>query len=419
MFGNRKAEKELLKGGTKDCVTPNYTGFGISNIMPTISKALGLELKNQFTISPDFLDYDIFKGVKNIVFLLLDGLGYEQLLWELKKNKNLALGDVIKDDTFFPLTSTLPSTTTTALTTLNTGLTPQEHGIMGYRMYLARFGVVSNMIRFGPAGGSSTFSEIGLSPASFINLDTIFQKLNKKRVKSFIAAHVNYTDSPLSQMIYRGADYIPFMDTQDMFSQIRKVLERKSSKKSLIYAYLDIIDSASHQHGVKTRALSKEIADLDSCLLNDILNKNHPETLLIISADHGHINSSLKRTVYFHDHGDLLNCLRVPPVEDWGRLSYLFVKKGKKNYVKNYIETNFSKKAFIYDSKDLLERGFFGLNKPRKETLGRIGDLILIPKSNYAFVHPYTIEELFSWVTGRHGGMSKEEMLVPFICKRL
>ena len=169
MFGNRKAEKELLKGGTKDYVIPNYTGLGISNIMPTISKALGLELKNQFTISHDFLDYDIFKGVKNIVFLLLDGLGYEQLLWELKKNKNLALGDVIKDDTFFPLTSTLPSTTTTALTTLNTGLTPQEHGIMGYRMYLSRFGVVSNMIRFGPVEGSSTFSEIGLSPASFIN----------------------------------------------------------------------------------------------------------------------------------------------------------------------------------------------------------------------------------------------------------
>jgi hypothetical protein len=131
------------------------------------------------------------------------------------------------------------------------------------------------------------------------------------------------------------------------------------------------------------------------------------------------VNSSLKRTVYFHNHEELMKCFRVPPVEDWGRFSYLFTKKGKKERARDYIENHFSSKAFIYDSMDLLKKGFFGINNPRKETLGRIGDLVLIPKSNYAFVHPYTIEELFLFATGRHGGMSKEEMLVPFICKRL
>ena len=413
-----KAEKRLLKSG-KGYVRPDYNGLGISNVMPTVSKALGLELKNQFTLSQEFLDYGIFKGVRNIVFLLLDGLGYEQLLWELKKNKNLALGDVIKDDLFFPITSTLPSTTTTALTTLSTGLTPQEHGMMGYRMYLEEFGVVSNMMAFGPVTGSISFSDMGIAPGRFLKLDTIFQQLNKKGIKSSLVAHLNYIDSPLSRMVYKGVDYVPFMDTQDMFSQIKKLLDGKSSKKSLIYAYWDNIDLVSHQYGVKTKELSKEIAELDSCL-SDILNmNNHPETLLIISADHGHINSSLKRTVHLHEHEKLLKCLRVPPVDDWGRLSYLFTNKGKKDSVRDYLESNFSKKAFIYESRDLLKKGFFGLNKPRKETLDRVGDLVLIPKKDYAFVYPYTLEELFLGMIGRHGGMSKEEMLVPFICKRL
>jgi hypothetical protein len=245
---SKEVERKLLKeSGIRGYVTPSYKGLGISNIMPTVSEYLGLKLNSQFTIPQEFLDPDIFKGVKNIVFLLLDGLGYEQLLWELKRNKNLALGDVINDSVSFPLTSTLPSTTITALTTLGTGLTPQEHGIMGYRMYLARFGVVSNMLRFGPVVGSSTFNEVGLTPADFINLDTIYQKLRKKGVRSFISAHVNYADSPMSQMIYRGTEFMPFMDTRDMFSQIRGLLSRRSSKKLFIYAYVDSIDLISYK----------------------------------------------------------------------------------------------------------------------------------------------------------------------------
>ena len=48
------------------------------------------------------------------------------------------------------ITSLVPSTTTAALTSLWTGRSPAEHGIVGYELWLKEYGVVSNMILHTP-----------------------------------------------------------------------------------------------------------------------------------------------------------------------------------------------------------------------------------------------------------------------------
>ncbi len=50
-----------------------------------------------------------------------------------------------------PITTVVPSTTSTALTSITTGLAPAQHGIVGYRMLVGR--EVLNVLRWSTADG--------------------------------------------------------------------------------------------------------------------------------------------------------------------------------------------------------------------------------------------------------------------------
>ena len=81
------------------------------------------------------------------MLLVLDGLGWEQL----QERRHLAptLASMVGG----PITTVAPSTTATALTSITTGLTPGEHGLVGYRMEVA--GQVLNVLRWGTASGDA------------------------------------------------------------------------------------------------------------------------------------------------------------------------------------------------------------------------------------------------------------------------
>ena len=74
------------------------------------------------------LDERLKKGYKNIVLLVLDGMGMAAL------KKHAPDGFLIKN-CVMQLSSVYPCTTTSALTTYETGLTPLEHGWLGWAMY--------------------------------------------------------------------------------------------------------------------------------------------------------------------------------------------------------------------------------------------------------------------------------------------
>ena len=50
-----------------------------------------------------------------------------------------------------PITTVVPSTTATALTSIATGLAPAQHGLVGYRMLVG--GDVLNVLRWTMTGG--------------------------------------------------------------------------------------------------------------------------------------------------------------------------------------------------------------------------------------------------------------------------
>ena len=84
---------------------------------------------------------EVVKGAERIVLLLLDGLGWNQF------QSHAALMPTLSQFGGSYITTVAPSTTATALTSLVTGLSPGEHGILGYRMDMGD--TVMNVLRWG------------------------------------------------------------------------------------------------------------------------------------------------------------------------------------------------------------------------------------------------------------------------------
>src|SRR5690349_14381660 len=100
-------------------VLPDYEGDCACNVVPALLRGS----------APAWLPAPAV-GARQVVLLVLDGLGWEQL------QANADVAPTLAGMQGHAIRTVAPSTTATALTSIATGLTPAEHGIIGYRIYL-------------------------------------------------------------------------------------------------------------------------------------------------------------------------------------------------------------------------------------------------------------------------------------------
>ena len=124
---------------------PDYAGACITNIVPAL---LDGTIEAPSWIPSAALEAD------QVVLLVLDGLGWDQL--QARRHLAPTLAALAGG----PITSVSPTTTATALTSIATGLTPGEHGVVGYRVAVDH--EVLNILRWTtPAGDARQRIEPG------------------------------------------------------------------------------------------------------------------------------------------------------------------------------------------------------------------------------------------------------------------
>jgi hypothetical protein len=108
-----------------ESLVPDYRGYCLTNVPNTIFSVFGLDDGGR-GLPGDALGATETSGTENVVLLLLDGLGYRE--WR-KHEKDGFIGALSRKGHVRPISTVFPSTTAAALTTISTGLTPQEHGL--------------------------------------------------------------------------------------------------------------------------------------------------------------------------------------------------------------------------------------------------------------------------------------------------
>lgn len=402
-------------------VQPDYGGRGIANLGPTLLRAFGLDDPR-----PGFdeavLPATLLEDVRTIVCIVIDALGYRQLLAETERQPDLYLARLIADPavTFAPLTSVFPSTTVNALTTMSTGVLPGQHGILGYTMHLRELGAVTEMIRFGPYAGPWSFTDVGVDPVAFLDTPSLYDRLRDGAgVRSYMVNYAGYRHSALSRMHGHGAEYVPYLTLSDMMVNIRRLLDAPSQTPVLISAYYGALDGIAHLYGALSPQHAAEVAAIDFLLEHELLGRvNRPDTLLLLLADHGHVNRVPERTIDLASDEGWMDLLAVAPTGE-ARARYLHARHGRKEAIASYVARRWPTAATLLDTDDAIARGLFGPAQPSRQARARTGDFVLLAHENWYFHHYLTPAQRDPKIIGCHGGLTPEEMLVPLVAVRL
>jgi hypothetical protein len=188
-------------------------------------------------------------------------------------------------------------------------------------------------------------------------------------------------------------------------------------EKKFIYAYWSEFDTLGHKYGTRSPEVTAHYHKLTKQLSALVKALARTETTLIITADHGMIDTDPAKIINVKYHPELRETLLVPLCGE-PRVAYCYVRSSKVAQFKRYIGRHFEGIAALYLSEDLISNHYFGLYEADQRLYDRIGDYVLIMRENY-IIKDFLLGEEENFHKEDRGGVSKEEMLVPLIVMNL
>lgn len=330
---------------------------------------------------------DAVADAEGTVLLVLDGLGWNLL--EANRHRMPVLGSMAGG----ALTTVVPSTTASALTSLATGLTPAEHGIVGFRMRVDD--TILNVLRWQVPSGRR-------APDPFtVQRHTAFLGRPVPVVTKSEFRRTGFTDAHL-----RGAAFHGWSTVSVLVEHCRRFVERE---ERFVYAYYPGVDAVAHEFGLTNDYLSAELAFADE-LVGRLLDALPERTALVVTADHGQVHVG-DRWLSLHP---LRELFRTAAGE--GRFRYLYAERGAAAELRAGAEAEFGSQAWVFSREELLDAGWLGPGPVTASVRGRVGDVVLAPFAPVAFVDPDLPNE--AKLVGAHGSLTADEMLVPLLAAR-
>jgi predicted AlkP superfamily pyrophosphatase or phosphodiesterase len=355
---------------------PDYGGACVSNIAAAL-------LEPDDDDVPSWLPASVV-GADQVVFLVIDGLGWEQ--WR----DRTAITPTLNRMHAAPLTTIAPSTTATAMTSICTGLPPGEHGVIGYRMDMGS-GDVLNVLKW---------SIIGRDSRSSIPPEKVQPHEAFLGHRPAIVTRAEFKSSGFTQAHLDGVRFTGYRTTATLVAEIGMALRRN---EPFVYAYYDGIDKVAHEYGL-AEIYDAELRFVDQ-LIADILDELPMGAALVVTADHGQV-----------DVGD--NVVQVAPEvmaqvasqSGEGRFRWLHARPGRVDELLAAATEHHGDTAWVVTRDQTVDEGWFG---PRvtDAARSRLGDVALVARADVAYFDkddtgPYVL-------IGRHGSLTSAEMLVP------
>jgi len=359
---------------------PNYKK-NIINVSATFNEMLGNK-----SVVPKLkvLEKYLKKDYKNVVFIILDGFGIHPIKTNLDKNNFLRKN--IKQT----LTSVFPSTTTNATTTLMSGDYPFNHGWFGWSLYFEELDkAIILYLTQDYYTGEKIDSEFSRNRLPF---SAYYEKNKNYEVNTIFPPYVK---SGISKNNYY------YQTNKELFEAIKECCNKEG--KQFIYSYNGEPDYTMHEYGVKSQKAKEVTLELSDYIEN--LHNTHKDTLIVVTADHGHIDIGGYIDIYKNK--DLMDCLAKPMYLE-PRATAFKVKENMKAEFKKIFNKSYHKDFKLFEVDYLVKKGVFGpLNEKNRDLLG---DYIAVCKNDKQFV----FSENSNRFKGHHTSLTKE-MLVPLI----
>ncbi len=370
---------------------PDYNNCCV-NFISSIAKYYGIDTQHPTLPS---VDQSLKNKPRNIVVLLLDGFGKELLLRQCRQDGFFAK-HFVQD-----VSAVFPSSTTPATVSFKSGYTPLEHGWWAHFLYFKEVGATVNLYLNTDAysHASTKLNHIAHDLMPYATIMDRISDIHRDDVRCYALCPPECRDEAgITQITY---------DTYDEMTQYVSTV-CQSDGQHFIYAYYNLPDSVEHKFGPYSREVGEALAEIE--VLTELMCQKCPDTLFVISADHG--QTAVHEVRDISKYPDLYDCLSMAP-SGGTRTMNVFVKSGMHSRFKKLARKYFGDKFLILSKKQVLSMGLLGTGKPNPKIDDTLGDFLIVSVADCG-VHCSTLFNLpIILPLGGHGGLSSEEMTVP------
>lgn len=357
---------------------PNYKDGCITGLIPALLGPMGTKE------IPSWMPSCV-QGAKQVVLLVIDGLGWHQL------QKNILQCPTLAAMEGSSITSVAPTTTVSALTSITTGLAPAEHGLVGYRIDMG--GRVMQMLRWGDDKGDLR----NMYPPDLIQPCPPFMGASVPVLSKAELEGSAFTEAHLRGVRARG-----WRAASSIAVEVGQLLR---SGEKFIYAYYDGVDKIAHERGFGL-FYEAELRSADS-LVKSIQEVLTTGAVLLVTADHGQV---MVGTNTMPPNSEVLAMVAYQSGE--GRFRWLHARDGVQVELLARAVAHHSDAAWVVSKEQVIDENWLG---PRlgAATRKRLGDVALVPRDPISFDDagdsgPFLLQ-------CRHGALTDDELDVPLL----
>jgi hypothetical protein len=203
-----------------------------------------------------------------------------------------------------------------------------------------------------------------------------------------------------------------------MWINVRDTVAQRAESPLLVNVYWAGTDDVAHAYGPEDERLEAAVRQISQSFERNFLaplpGTARDGTVVIITADHGQVQTPSEQTVHLVDHPDLKEMLLCPPCAE-PRAAYLHVRRGCEAAVRDYVAAHLAAQFLVLDMERAIGGGLFGPREMPSQSRNRLGDLLLLARDDSRLI----VEGGSAADRGEHGSLRPEEMLVPLLMARL
>lgn len=292
-----------------------------------------------------------------------------------------------------------------ALTTYYAGRPPYETGWIAWSQYFKEYGRALDMF----SHNESYMREPLKKPLidvykTVVNYESIFERIEKDSpdVKTY-ELEPEYAERRAKRSIRANDIDELIMNIEDLCL----IPDRK-----FIFAYSDNPDGLLHKYGTTSNEARDFIKETEE-KIKKMCNKLDEDTILIISADHGH--KDIEKVYTLLDYPEIQKCLIMPASLE-SRVLTFFVKENMKKEFEERFNKEFKEEFWLMTKEDFLDKyHFLGYGEKHYKIDDFIGNYVALSIAGSIIRLETFLAEGKPVKKSTHCGLSKDEMEVPVI----
>ncbi|WP_122820930.1 alkaline phosphatase family protein [Varibaculum vaginae] len=379
------------------------SGMRIWDILPTAFGALHWQEETKFS---SIFRQLMGEGKRRLCLVAIDGMG-QQLLMSRRGHIPFMRPYLKQAEDAWgqPVRTCVPSTTVAALSSLHTGLSPAETGMLGYQCWDPVARRVLNLI---------TFEGFSRSTRSWSDQPTYFTRARQRDLKTQALVPPDFVGSRLSEITLRDAS---LKISTELAQRCSHALQAFKQGADYVYLYWSQLDHWGHNHGWSHPLWLQELETVDRAL-SELRARLPKDVVLVITADHGMVNVTSETTI---DLAASKLSSQVATVSGEPRALQVHLKEQYLGEEPAGNRTRNLPKAQVLAmwKKLVAERGQVIADYRRVYgeicDPNRIGDFTIFAKENYQFVDSRFQSHGVLKMVGVHGSLTKAEMEIPLI----